>query len=232
MTPPFFSGPTWLKQVGAWSVRLLTFGRHCRRAIFRIILLAPGVRRNPTNCWSATGAIGGTSRNDSGWRHRRHNARLALFDVQNGEFKLFKTFYFSQSALFRARSNRHRIRGIRLDCTRRTPASASPVLSLNGRVEASNLPWIIESRRLADELKINNAVLINDLEATGWGIGALSIPAILVALNNVIPISGNVMGNQAVIAAGTGLGEGGLYWDGRAAITFLLPRAAIVISLR
>ncbi len=89
---------------------------------------------------------------------------------------------------------------------------AGPVT--NGRVEASNLPWIIESRRLADELKINNAVLINDLEATGWGIGALS-SSDLVALNNVIPISGNVMGNQAVIAAGTGLGEGGLYWDGR-----------------
>ena len=28
----------------------------------------------------------------------------------------------------------------------------------NGRVEASNLPWIIESKRLADELKIKKAL--------------------------------------------------------------------------
>src|SRR6476660_4844897 len=35
----------------------------------------------------------------------------------------------------------------------------------NGRVEASNLPWIIESKRLAKELKIKKAFLINDLEA-------------------------------------------------------------------
>jgi glucokinase len=89
---------------------------------------------------------------------------------------------------------------------------AGPVT--NGKVEASNLPWVIEAARLADELSISKAVLINDLEATGWGIGALSAKD-LVPLNNVISISGNVAGNQAVIAAGTGLGEGCLYWDGK-----------------
>jgi len=67
---------------------------------------------------------------------------------------------------------------------------------------------------LADELKLSKTVLINDLEATGWGIGALSAKDV-VSLNNVVSISGSVAGNQAVIAAGTGLGEGGLYWDGR-----------------
>jgi len=141
------------------------------------------------------------------------NARLALFDVQNGEFKLSKLSIFPS----RHYSGLDQIVTEFVNSTGLHPAHAcfgiaGPVT--NGRVEASNLPWIIESRRLADELKINNAVLINDLEATGWGIGALS-SSDLVALNNVIPISGNVMGNQAVIAAGTGLGEGGLYWDGR-----------------
>jgi glucokinase len=52
--------------------------------------------------------------------------------------------------------------------------------------------------------------LINDLEASAWGIGAQS-PGDLVPLNHV---SGHVSGNQAVIAAGTGLGQAGLYWDG------------------
>jgi glucokinase len=85
---------------------------------------------------------------------------------------------------------------------------AGPVT--NGEVETSNLPWKIQARRLADELKIDNALLINDLEATGWGVGALSASD-LVALNQ---ITGDV-GNQALIAAGTGLGQGGLYWDGQ-----------------
>ena len=80
----------------------------------------------------------------------------------------------------------------------------------NGRVEASNLPWIIESKRLADELQIKKAFLINDLEANAWGIPALDAKDV-VALNHV---KGQPVGNQAVIAAGTGLGEAGMYWDG------------------
>ena len=80
----------------------------------------------------------------------------------------------------------------------------------NGRVEASNLPWIIEAKRLAEELKIRKALLINDLEANAWGIPALDAKDV-VALNHV---KGQPIGNQAVIAAGTGLGEAGMYWDG------------------
>ncbi len=52
-------------------------------------------------------------------------------------------------------------------------------------------------------------MLINDLEANAWGIGALS-PQDLVSLNQVVPSNGN----QAVIAPGTGLGEAGLFWNG------------------
>ena len=136
------------------------------------------------------------------------NARLALFDANNGNFDLVSQTIFP---------SRHYtgLDEIVKEFVSKSPAKpsqacfgiAGPVT--NGRVEASNLPWIIESKRLADELKIREALLINDLEATGWGVGALS-PEHLVPLNQVSSISGN----QAVIAAGTGLGEGGLYWDG------------------
>jgi hypothetical protein len=95
------------------------------------------------------------------------NARLALFDVKNGRFNLVSSTVFPSrqySGLdeivkeFVSKSGAH-------------PAQAcfgvaGPVT--NGRVEASNLPWIIESRRLADELELDHALLINDLEATGW----------------------------------------------------------------
>jgi glucokinase len=80
----------------------------------------------------------------------------------------------------------------------------------NGRVETSNLPWIVESKRLASELNLESTLLINDLEASAWGIATLEAKDI-VPLNSGKP---NAAGNQAVIAAGTGLGEAGLYWDG------------------
>jgi glucokinase len=77
-------------------------------------------------------------------------------------------------------------------------------------VETSNLPWVIESTRLADELNLEKTVLINDLEANAWGIATLD-PEDVVSLNQV---KGNPVGNQAVISAGTGLGEAGMVWDG------------------
>ena len=79
----------------------------------------------------------------------------------------------------------------------------------NGRVEASNLPWIIEQARLAKQIQLPATWLINDLEASAWGIGGLEAED-LVSLNRVAPS----VGNQAVIAPGTGLGEAGLFWNG------------------
>ena len=141
------------------------------------------------------------------------HARLAFFDVENGQFKLVKSGVFPSKnypGLDRIVVEFVKDAGIR-------PAQAcfgiaGPVT--NGRVVASNLPWVVESKLLASELQIRKAALINDLEATGWGIGALSASD-LVPLNEIARKSGaTVVGNQAVIAAGTGLGEGGLYWDG------------------
>jgi glucokinase len=82
----------------------------------------------------------------------------------------------------------------------------------NGRVETSNLPWVVESSRLARELHLDSVNLINDLEAQAWGIQCLG-PSDTVALNQ-IPANHGKPGNQAVVAAGTGLGEAGLIWDG------------------
>lgn len=136
------------------------------------------------------------------------NARLALFDVHNGQFKLISATVFPSqqySGLDQIVTEFVNTSGIR-------PAQAcfgvaGPVT--NGRVETSNLPWIIESTHLADELKINSAILINDLEATGYGVAAL-------AAEDLIPLTQTegAAGNQALIAAGTGLGQGGLFWDG------------------
>ena len=80
----------------------------------------------------------------------------------------------------------------------------------NGKVETSNLPWTVEASRLAGELHLPSTMLINDLEANAWGIASLGEQD-QVALNRV---KGMPVGNQAVISAGTGLGEAGLFWNG------------------
>jgi glucokinase len=80
----------------------------------------------------------------------------------------------------------------------------------DGRCHTTNLPWIIDSRILSRELKIRNLFLINDLEANAHGI--LELPEEEFSILNV---GNHQMGNQALIAAGTGLGEAGIYWDGK-----------------
>ena len=85
---------------------------------------------------------------------------------------------------------------------------AGPVRS--GRSKISNLPWTIDSRELAKQLKLDFAGLLNDLEAYAYGIDALDSKD-FIALSEG---SENAEGNRAVISARTGLGVAGLYWDG------------------
>src|SRR5206468_2369746 len=78
--------------------------------------------------------------------------------------------------------------------------------------EASvNLAWVVDAAGLAKTLALPGATLINDLEASAYGVAALE-PGDVAVLN---PGADGAAGNMAVIAAGTGLGEAGLAWDGR-----------------
>ncbi len=79
----------------------------------------------------------------------------------------------------------------------------------HGRSVATNLPWLVEAQALASALGLASVGLLNDLEANAYGMAALA-PEDLVVLNAGEPEAGNA----ALIAAGTGLGEAGLYWDG------------------
>jgi glucokinase len=86
----------------------------------------------------------------------------------------------------------------------------------HGRSDTTNLPWDVDARELARALHIRSVGLLNDLEAHAYGI-ALLAPADFVTLNQGAP---DASGNAAVIAAGTGLGEAGLYWDGQQYLPF------------
>jgi len=81
---------------------------------------------------------------------------------------------------------------------------AGPVRDAESRI--TNLPWHISAAAIASRFRLRHASLLNDLEATAWGIQALAAEDFHV-LN---PGSAHPAGNAAVIAAGTGLGEAGL----------------------
>ena len=89
-------------------------------------------------------------------------------------------------------------------------AVAGPVIG--GRVKTTNLPWVVESTALAQELNLNldSVYLINDLEAIARAVPILR-PTDVVVINAGEAVPRGAIG---VIAPGTGLGESFLTWDG------------------
>ncbi len=138
------------------------------------------------------------------------NSRLASFEVVQGRVKSIveETFpsrkFASLDDIVRTFVSTHN-----LHVTHACFGIAGPIH--RGRSEAINLAWVVDAQRLAQELGIPTVGLLNDLEANAYGAAALA-PEDFVTLNEGAP---DAEGNAAVIAAGTGLGEAGLYWDGK-----------------
>ena len=135
--------------------------------------------------------------------------RLAAFETEGNSLKrVVEKLYMSQehSGLSGIITDFIRTEGIPVQSA--CFGVAGPVK--RGRSKISNLPWTIDARELAKQLKLNTVGLINDLEAYAYGIDALDSKD-FVTLNEG---SGDEEGNRAVISARTGLGMAGLYWDG------------------
>jgi glucokinase len=137
------------------------------------------------------------------------NTRIALFNENGGRLSIARECVYS--------SREHKSLDEIVSLFLRDKASvattacfgiAGPVL--NGRVSATNLAWVVDARQLSRQSAIGPVWLINDLEAHAYGIGDLE-SADLVTLAEGKPGDGNA----ALIAAGTGLGEAGMFWDGK-----------------
>jgi glucokinase len=152
------------------------------------------------------GDIGGTS------------TRLAQFQIQDGQLaplsppqkfpsrvhkgldEIVEAFVAAQKAAGQNQPIEHAAFGI-----------AGPVR--DGKVHTSNLPWMVNAAQLAVELGLpeKNVHLLNDLEANAHGIPALG-------QNDFVTLNtgrADPHGNAAIISAGTGLGEAGIFFDGQ-----------------
>jgi glucokinase len=79
-----------------------------------------------------------------------------------------------------------------------------------GRHYSENLPWVVDVSALTQKLNLKNIRLLNDLTATALSLERLSV-------NDLVTLNPGTSANnatRAVIAAGTGLGEAILFWDG------------------
>src|SRR5215813_4851040 len=85
---------------------------------------------------------------------------------------------------------------------------AGPVI--DGHVKTTNLPWVMDEKSLATDLKFKAVHLMNDLEAVARSVEVLR-PEDLITINEGQTVKN---GTIAIIAPGTGLGESFLTWDG------------------
>ena len=137
------------------------------------------------------------------------NTRLALYEYKR-PLKLIKEHRFLSSNFSSLSSA---IKSFLKDEKDKLEAAsfgvAGPVK--NGRCQATNIPWLIDIHEIAKDLNISKAYLLNDLEANAYGIELLKENEIY-TLNEG---DKEVIGNACIVAAGTGLGEAGMYFDGK-----------------
>jgi glucokinase len=109
---------------------------------------------------------------------------------------------------------------------------AAPVLA--DKCTLTNMQWEIDGRAIKERLGVGRLALINDLAATAWGVRLLKDDDFFVLQRGVAR-----PGNAALIAAGTGLGEAMLFYDGERHIpsasegghTDFAPRSALEMEL-
>jgi glucokinase len=87
-------------------------------------------------------------------------------------------------------------------------AVAGPVV--DGKSKLTNLPWVLDSGAMSAGMGVP-VCFINDLEATAYGMAGLQPDELAMLAAGESSAKGNI----AIIAPGTGLGEAGLYWDGK-----------------
>jgi len=135
---------------------------------------------------------------------------LALFEIKNSvlntvvQCQYINREFSSLNAMFAAFKEKYAIEKIEAVSF----GVAGPVI--DGYCRITNLPWDISKDALKEYWHSNKVYLLNDLEATAYGMLYLSEDE----FEDLNPGGQVIDGNRAVLAAGTGLGEAMLFYDG------------------
>ncbi len=144
------------------------------------------------------GDLGGTKSN------------LAAFDVTNGKLRLVQRKKFSSRDFPRAEDI---VESFSKEVGAKFAAAcfgvAGPVF--DNKAKATNLPWVVDGTQIGRLLGIGHVTLLNDMDITFHGVEVLE-PNEVYLLQRGSPAPHE---NQALLAAGTGLGEAIRVWDGR-----------------
>jgi len=140
------------------------------------------------------------------------NTRIGFFESSNGKLqpKLIRKFRNRDYTGLEASLDEFLTSGSRVDYA--CFGVAGPVVE--GKVELTNCAWVVDQSKLMVRLSTKHVSLLNDMEATGYGIAQLGNEDLLV-LNNGAPDESSA---AALIAAGTGLGEAVLHGNGSARV--------------
>jgi glucokinase len=136
------------------------------------------------------------------------NTRLGLFEVTRGNPRL------SSEKIYLSKHYKG-LENILVDFLRGRKGIAAACLGVAGPVTeeviiATNLPWWVDIQSLQKRLSLKKVEVINDLVANAYGISILKKGDFEILNGGKIK-----KGNQALISAGTGLGEAILFWDGK-----------------
>jgi glucokinase len=152
----------------------------------------------PDNIIVLAGDIGGTK------------ANMALFKVNGNGFTTLKEQRYSSK-------NYHSFQEILNDFLAGQPTPQRVCLSvagpiIEGSVKFTNLSWEINAREISSLINNCPVAILNDLEATAYGLAALKPDEVHILHKGKDETPGNI----GILAAGTGLGEAGMYFDGKA----------------
>jgi glucokinase len=136
------------------------------------------------------------------------NTRLGLFEITRGRLRLLsEKTYLSK--------NYKGLENILVDFLRGQRVIAAACFGVAGPVTeevivATNLPWWIDIQSIQKVLSLKKVEVINDLVASAYGVSVLKKGDF-----EILNVGRIRKGNQALISAGTGLGEAILFWDGK-----------------
>ncbi len=136
------------------------------------------------------------------------NTRLALLEIGRGRPRLLSEKTYPSK-------NYRGLENILADFLRHQKVIAAACFGVAGPVTeevivATNLPWWVDIQSLQKLPSLRKVEVINDLVANAYGISVLK-KTDFETLNAGRPRKGT----QALISAGTGLGEAILFWDGK-----------------